>query len=367
VTAPAYPAATDAGPGLEHDVPVPDVLEDEQENDDENGDENDVGSHLALVPTEGTDSRPAPLVRTLADLLRDPGALTAPEAVAPRLFYRDRVTLVAGREKLSGKSTLLTAAAAAVTRGGAFLDGRCAEGAVLWVTADQEHAGEITQRAVRFGADPERFYVLWPRQPFADVVAALDGLQPFPACVVIDTLASFARTLVRDPFSSAQWPDVLMPLIRLARDGHVAVAIAHHAGKSEGAGYRDSTAIGALVDLILELGPDGTNPARRNVKVVGRWPAPNFAVELVRDAYHLVAGSELSLDAKVLAHIGQHPRTTKAAVRAALGSRHDETDAAISRLLASGAIADDSGTGNRHAYSTATGVTEPSEDADVPF
>jgi hypothetical protein len=61
------------GPGWERDVPLPEPGED------------DGGPPLALVRTEVADTQPAPLVRTLADLLRDPDALKPPEAVVPRL------------------------------------------------------------------------------------------------------------------------------------------------------------------------------------------------------------------------------------------------------------------------------------------
>src|SRR2546426_5012104 len=44
-----------------------------------------------------------------------------PAAIVPRLAFRGRVTLLVGREKLGGKSTLLTAGAAAVTRATDFL------------------------------------------------------------------------------------------------------------------------------------------------------------------------------------------------------------------------------------------------------
>src|SRR5439155_8742750 len=124
--------------------------------------------------------------------------------------------LIVGREKLSGKSTFVTAGAAAVTRGAEFLGERCLEGDVLWVSADQELAREIVQRAQRFKAEPARFHILWPRDSYADLMASLDRLYPFPVLVVIDTLANFAR--VEDPHSSAEWPNVLMPLVRVARD-----------------------------------------------------------------------------------------------------------------------------------------------------
>src|SRR2546426_9125012 len=46
-------------------------------------------------------------------------------------------------------------------------------------------SSDLAQRAVRFGAEPTRFHVLWPRTtPFADLMAVLDGLHPFPGLIV---------------------------------------------------------------------------------------------------------------------------------------------------------------------------------------
>jgi len=339
-----------SGPGLERDVPLPEP--------DNNGTE-----------PAARDERDPLLLRTLAQLLTDPDALRPPEAVVPRLAYRGRVGLLVGREKLSGKSTLLTAAEAAVTRDAEFLDGRCAGGSVLHVTADQEHAGDVIRRAVRFGAQADRFHVLWPRHGFADLVAALDRLDPFPVLVVVDTLANFVR--VADPHSSGEWPNVLMPLVRVARDLPTAVVLSHHATKQADGGYRDSTAIGALVDYILELQPDPGNATRRTVKALGRWPMPNFVMDLLGDTYQLVAGGELSLDARVLLFVEQHPQCSKRTLRDGVGGRDADVDAAIRRLLDRGAV-QNTGTANAHAYVPTRAPTterEPGEEGtnELPF
>ena len=340
------PLAAPLGPGLERDVSLPDAPDDEH----------DAPRRLELV-RDG----PAPFVRSLAQLLTDPDALKPPEAIVPRLGYRGRTTLLFAREK-TGKSTLVTAGAAALTRGVDFLGARCGARPVLWVSADQEHANEITQRAVRFGADPAQFYVLWPRAPFADLIATLDGLHPFPGLVVIDTLAPFARTLVSDPSQSAEWPDVLLPLVRVARDLDLAVVIDHHAKKGDGGGYRDSTAIGALVDLLLEVRLDPGAPTRRSITALGRWPVPNFAVELVGDRYELQQAGNLSLDAQILLYVEQHPGSSKRTVRDQVGGRRQDVDDAIKRLLTRGALRN-IGSENKHEYMAGPAVPE---DPDAP-
>lgn len=229
--------------------------------------------------------RPAVLC-SLAQLLANPDALKPPEPIAPKLAWRGFVTLLAGREKLSGKSTLLTAAASAVTHGGMFLGEPCQGGVVLWVSSDREAAAIIAQRAHRFGAAPDQLHILWPgTAPFADLASTVELLHP--CWTIIDTLPNFAA--VSDPHSSAEWPGVLLPFTSLARDGQCAVTLAHHACKAENGGYRDSSAIGANVDVLIELQPDPDQPQTRRAKSVGRWAAEEWTCQLRGSEYHLVS------------------------------------------------------------------------------
>lgn len=240
-------------------------------------------------------------------------------------------------------------------------------GPVLWVTADQEHRNDVAWRMTRFRADQTRFSALWPIGGLGEVLAAVDQVRPL--VLVVDTLSNFAQ--VQDPHSSAEWGPVLMPFVRLARERELAVLILHHAKKGEDGGYRDSTAIGAIVDYLLELQPDKGNPARRDVKFLGRRPEPNFTVELLGDHYHVVSAAELSLDARVLVYIEGHPGCPGAAVREHIGGRKEDVDNALRRLLGQGAIRD-TGTDRRHAYEAGAQVPAPSLGLDdegdrVPF
>lgn len=223
-------------------------------------------------------------LRSLAELLREPGALEPPAAVVPRLAWAGCVTLVAGREKLAGKSTLLTAAAAAVTAGRPFLGAPPRPGTVLWVSADLEPPRVISERAARFGADPERLFVLWPgAAPYGDLRAALERLPEAPVLVIIDTLVNFVRAHVERVAAADDWATVLLPLRELAQASNLAIALSHHA-KKDGSGYRDSTAIGANVDaLVTVVADDPDHPALRRVEVVARWWAEPFALELGSD------------------------------------------------------------------------------------
>jgi hypothetical protein len=375
-----------AGPGLERGIPLADAVEEVLEREPSGNGRGDPQAALidrlseddlldALGPRYDRDSvlrieRAAeprvlsPQVRTLAQLLMDPDALKPPAIVAPVIANRAQVTLVAGREKLSGKSTFVTAAAAGVTRGGLFLGEPCLSAHVLFVSADQEHGSIIAQRAMRFGADPDRLHVLWPRAGLNDVLAAVELVHP--GWVIIDTLSNYATGL-QDPHSSAEWPAVLMPLVSLAREREIAITVPHHATKGQDSGYRDSTAIGACVDMIVTLHPVPDSPARRRITCLGRWPARDLVVELVGDAYSIVQTGQLGSDAQVLAFIAQHPGCSKNTLRTSLGMGREPIDRAVDLLLERKAI-ENRGAGRAHQYHAveAAREREPGED-NAPF
>ena len=283
--------------------------------------------------------------RTLAELMRNPELLEPPQAVVPKIAWRGRTTLLAAREK-AGKSTLVTEAAAAVTTGGTFLGEPCLAGPVLWVLVEEAEA-DLVQRASKV-CDPERFHVLIrPADPMADLAHEIAVIVPL--LVVIDTLPTFARAMVREPSSSAEWIKVLAPINDLARDYHVAIILNHHASRATGE-YRDSTAIGASVDVILEM-DSGTvdDPTLRRIAAKGRFPVDSFAVRLAEDGYMLADTSALSLDTRVLTYVERSPGCPKRAIREYVGGRASEADAAIDRLVNAGEIVNDGGE-SRHAY-----------------
>ena len=302
-------------------------------------------------------------VYSLAEILANPDALEMPKEIVPRLAHRGVVGLFAAREK-SGKSTLLAAAAAAATRGGLLFGERCQLARVLLVSADLEHASLIASRAMRFGADPERLHVVYPRNGYADVIAAADRLRP--DWIQIDTLSNYAPH-IENPHSAAEWPAVLMPLVRLSRDRQLAITAAHHATKGEDGGYRDSTQIGASVDMIYEMHGVADSAARRRIVVKGRWPMRDFVLELAGDEYTIVTSGQLSVDAQVLAYITQHPGCSKNTLRSSLGVGRVPVDEAVEQLLRRRAI-ENRGSGQAHQYHPleANRVREPGEDVDAP-
>jgi hypothetical protein len=165
--------------------------------------------------------------------------------------------------------------------------------------------------------------------------------------IVVDTLATWADRWVEDARSATSWTPVMAALTALARDTGAAVVLLHHARKSDGQ-YRDSSAIGAGVDVILEMAQHTEDPNMRTLKARGRWSMQGFAVRLAGDAYEL-AGGELSLDARVLLYIERTPGCSLRRLRDGIGGRAADVDAALRRLLDRGAIRDD-GLDGHHAY-----------------
>lgn len=281
---------------------------------------------------------------SLARLRDNPDLLREPEPVIPRLAWAGRVTLLAAREK-AGKSTLVAAGVAAMSRGADFLNEHTTSGRALWLSADMESPYDIDRRFLTFGADPDNTYLLmnWDRRPLSFLAWVAKGR---PRVAVIDTLPAYAGDIVTDASQSSQWIALLRDICTVARDTGTAFILLHHASKATGE-YRDSTHVGAAVDCILTMREDKLAAVRR-LTARARWPMEECAVRLVGDRFELV-GRELTLDARTLLHIGGAPGTSKVALRRAVGGNAGAVDAALEELVRRGAVRD-IGTGQRHRY-----------------
>jgi len=281
----------------------------------------------ALSPL-GQDRSP---FRSLAEILENPAALDPPQPVAPRLAWRGRVTLLAAREK-DGKSTLASAAAAAVTRGAVFLEGPAIRGDVLYL-ALEEHESDVASRLCHFDADPSRmFLAMQLDRPAENLERAARTHRP--ALIVVDTLAAFVGGDIEDPGNSSAWTPLMTRLVRIAREHEVAVLLLHHARKSDGA-YRDSTAIGAAVDVLLELRTDPQDTNARHLKAKGRFgfAVPNTSVCLTENGF-LLASGEISLEARVLAFVQAQPGCSLRQVTQGVAGRDSDISAAVHALIA---------------------------------
>jgi hypothetical protein len=269
----------------------------------------------------------------LADLLDDPELTAPPRVVAPRLAWAGRVVLLHAREK-DGKSTLATAAAAAVSAGADFLDREAGPGRVVWAKLE-EHRDDLVTRLLRFGANPERLVV------FEGSLKKLEALvhDIKPELVVVDTLAALADGFFEkslDPGNSAAWTKLMRPLSKLAQSTGAALLLIHHSRKRDGE-YRDSSAIGANVDVTLKMLPDDKDEAVRRLTAKGRFSVESFGVRLVGDGYELVDGPEPLRD-RILNFVRSNPGCSKRKLRDGVTGRNGDKDSVLRELLDSGEI-----------------------------
>jgi len=224
---------------------------------------------VPIHDANGAASTDAPLFYTLAELHANPSLLVPPEPLAPPLAYKGRVTLLAAPPK-KGKSTLLGHSLAAASRAGL----RCG-----LLTLD-EALGETVARLIRFGADPDRIFLTDQRPSdlpaWVDATGGLDVL-------AIDALQHFAPTVKSG--DAAGWTAVFAPVKAVARTRGCAVVVLHHTRRSDDQ-YRDSSAIGAEPDLIIEMKPRGTE---RVATCQGRFRAAGFTVSLDADERVIVS------------------------------------------------------------------------------
>jgi hypothetical protein len=297
----------------------------------------------------------------MAALLENPELTRAPEPVAFPIAYRARVTLLAAPEK-EGKTTLAAAIAAAVSGGGRFLGETLTLGDVLFFGLE-EHLGDTLARLQDFGADPSHVFLAHNVlvRPLEELELAADAR--LYRCVIVDSLSAVAEGLVEDAGSSAAWTPVMARLTRLARKTEAGLVVLHHSRRSDGR-YRDSSAIGAGVDAILEMAT-GADASVRTFQVRARWSSAPFAVRLLGipgDSanplrYDLESG-ELSIDARVLLFVERHPGCSTRALREGVSGRSRAIQDATQRLLDRGAL-ENRGKEESHKLYAAPAVPEP--------
>lgn len=290
--------------------------------------------------------QPPALYRSLAAILADPAATELPQAVVSSIAYRGRSTLLAAREK-SGKSTLARGMLAAVSSGGEFFGEVCRIGTVLLIGLE-EHVGDIARTLQAFGADPHRVMIVEPDalrgdDPIGVIERIVEHVEP--DLVVIDTLAALTALLdsVPDAGDAGRWTAIMSRLTGLARATDAAVVILHHARKKDGR-YRDSSAIGGGVDMILEVQEKGDD---RKVSGRGRWPFDDFVYGFDGRVFRLVSRSR-SIDAQVLDFIARTPGASQRQVEQAVTGKREAVREIVQKLLEEGAI-EDRGTGRGRA------------------
>ena len=280
-----------------------------------------------------------------------------PEPIARLLANAGRVTLFHAREK-TGKSTLLRAAVAAVTRGQPFLDRPTVCGHVLWV--GEEPVEDLKGKLQPLDADLDRVLFIRELQPDPEHNASLRKLLQLlrPVWVIIDTWQHYLwRHRVKDTAGPGTQGALLSEVVDLARESAAAVTVSHHNIKNKRNEYRDSSALGAAADMIVSFSCAKTDRVRR-LKPSGRWNEYPLDIRLQDDdlSYEVTQlpdetdGSSRQVPSvpigdRVLLHLLQcasepgPSRTTLSTQLGLKGRRYKDFRAAIDELTANGVIA----------------------------
>ena len=281
------------------------------------------------VEVASIDERPVTV--SMEELLKDPQVLEPPRPIVPLTVWEGHVTLFSSREKV-GKSTFACAATAAVSTGSPFLGEPATQGTVLYVSVPPEGSLPLLVTVLsEFGAEPSQVHLALRLDrlvatPFPELRAAVEATQP--RLVVVDSLAAFGQRLGVESGDARKWTDVMSQFVLLVRDTETGLLLLHHARKKDNT-YRDSTAIGAGVDMLLEM--DRTNePEVRAVTASGRWQVDDYSYRLVMSdgwRLRLVEGQPLkivSLSDRVLRFIEEHPGAgTKKIMKEVQGRNED--------------------------------------------
>jgi hypothetical protein len=270
--------------------------------------------------------------RCLATILMNPDVLKPPQPLVARVIFPARVTLLAAREKV-GKSTLATAVAAAVTRGRPLFGGTgAAPSDVLWINLE-EHEPDLVQRLQAFEVDPKRVYLAGLEEIASMAEVEAEASRPGLGLIVIDSLSKIAdREGVDEGGNSQKWSLLMSRIAAIARRSNVAVLLLHHMKKD--GGYRDSTSIGAGVDIIVEM-DDGPvdDPTSRKLRPKGRINVAAFSIRYDPSGPSFaLLGGDLTPDARALAYLSANPGLSMSDLAAGIGGKRT-TALAIIRSL----------------------------------
>ena len=237
-------------------------------------DPGDVGAAADDGVTLGADLTDTPIVAT----------------VARGLAFAGKIGFVHG-PKASGKTTILAAAAAAVTKGAPFAGAPTRGGFVLVVKDDDPGTWAIRMR--QFGADAKRWgsvSALQASRPgqLARIIAKYE-----PAWIVVDNLSKWCRALDVDVDSSSGAERAADTLTQAVRESAVqpAMTIAHNEARSKetGTGYanrmRNSTVFEDAADWIVGCQFDGyrTTTVKSGEKSRVGIPTETMSVQLEDD------------------------------------------------------------------------------------
>lgn len=299
------------------------------------------------------DGRDGP--RTIREIVEDPNFGERPTVVADRLVWAGRTTLFAAREK-SGKSSLLRWAVARRSQGERVWGGVPVGGPLTVLWYGEEHEDDVASDLQRLDADVDRIHYRDMRTIPGDRIASLarDVDRIGPELVVVDTLPRLAAPREPESGSSKDWEPIMGELGALATESDAGFILNHHANKADGS-YRDSTAIGAGVDVVLEMrrSADG-NDTRRDVTA-----APRVGIR-VRDFSYVMIGSEedprfdlvddeLPQEERIQRFVRRNPDCTQRSILDGVRGRKGKILETLNQLVEAGKIERDT-SGRSHSY-----------------
>ena len=293
-----------------------------------------------------------PDVVSLATLLADP--LEPAAVVARGLAFGGTMGFIRG-PKASGKTTILAAAAARVSRGQPWVGHPTEAAAVLVICNDDPRSWTLALRD--FGADPER--ILTARARVVSKPGKLAALlaEHRPTWVILDNLRTWCRAMQLDTDNSSAAADAIDPIAEAIREcGYpVACTIVHNEARSKGvtsdpyAGrMRNSTVFEDAADWIIGCAhADGstTTTLTAGEKTRREIPTETLIIDLDADGHGtpstggggadpFTVGTPVNpLDEKITGYLMAHPEgVSQKAVALAVGGRKQTVVARLNLL-----------------------------------
>ena len=223
----------------------------------------------------------------------------------------------------------------------------------------EEHPSEIVRRFDVFGADPNMVHIATRIEfsPLQELIEAVERLRP--VLVIVDTLSAMAEGKLEDGSAKA-WQPLMAALTKIARDFDCAVLIIHHSRKSDGA-YRDSTAIGANVDCIIEMRSDEQDPNARHLKARSRFTVADCAIRYNGSGYELVgtANPKVTLRNEIERYVKDHPGCTLGELRDGVVGSSAKVGNMVAELVEAGVLREGKGARNARRFYPAVSLIQP--------